>query len=212
MTRHQRLVLLAAILGSGVATLDGSIVNVALPSIEQDLGGGLAGQQWVSNAYLLALASLILVGGSLGDIYGERRIFTIGVAAFGVMSVACALAPTMNALIAARALQGAAGALLAPSSLAIIVTAFPQRERGARDRLVDGVGRDRVDHRPARGRRDRRRRRWRWVFALNIPVVIATLVADRPGRTGRRRASSTGTSTSSVRRSAWSVSAASRSR
>ena len=129
MTRRQRLTLAAAILGSGVAALDGTIVNVALPSIERDLGGGLTGQQWVANAYLLALGSLILIGGSLGDIYGERRIFAIGVGAFGVFSVACALAPTIGVLIAARALQGAAGALLTPSALAIIVGAFPTGQR-----------------------------------------------------------------------------------
>src|SRR6059058_2964304 len=131
MSRRQRLTLVAAILGSGVATIDGSIVNVALPAIERDLGGGLSAQQWVSNAYLLALASLILIGGSLGDIYGERRVFAFGVAAFGVFSIACALAPTIGALIAARALQGAAGALVTPSSLAIIVAAFPPPKRGA---------------------------------------------------------------------------------
>src|SRR5881275_3104764 len=131
MTRRQRLTLVAAILGSGVATIDGTIVNVALPAIERDLGGGLPAQQWVSNAYLLALASLILIGGSLGDIYGERRVFAFGVAAFGVFSIACALAPTIGALIAARALQGAAGALVTPSSLAIIVAAFPPPKRGA---------------------------------------------------------------------------------
>ena len=100
MTRRQTLTLVAAILGSGVATIDGSIVNVALPAIEQDLGGGLSGQQWVSNAYLLSLASLILIGGSLGDVYGERRVFAIGIAAFGVLSLACALAPTIETLIA----------------------------------------------------------------------------------------------------------------
>src|SRR5881227_217141 len=131
MTRSQRITLVAAILGSGVALIDGSIVNVALPAIERDLGGGLPAQQWVSNAYLLTLASLILIGGSLGDIYGERRVFAIGVAAFGLFSVACALAPTIGVLIAARALQGVAGALLTPSSLAVIVAAFPPRERGA---------------------------------------------------------------------------------
>ena len=85
MTRRQRLTLVAAILGSGVATIDGTIVNVALPAIQRDLGGGLPAQQWVSNAYLLALGSLILIGGSLGDIYGERRVFAIGVGAFGVL-------------------------------------------------------------------------------------------------------------------------------
>src|ERR671937_2267416 len=112
MSRRQRLTLVAAILGSGVATIDGTIVNVALPAIERDLGGGLVAQQWVANAYLLTLASLILIGGSLGDIFGERRVFAVGVAAFGVLSLACALAPDVGVLIAARALQGAAGALL----------------------------------------------------------------------------------------------------
>ena len=112
MSRHQRLTLLAAIVGSAVVTVDGTIVSVALPAIEEDLGGGLSAQQWVTNAYLLALGSLILIGGSLGDIYGERRVFAIGVAAFGVTSVACALAPTIEVLIGARALQGAAGALV----------------------------------------------------------------------------------------------------
>ena len=156
MTRRQRLTLLAAILGSAVATIDGSIVNVALPAIEHDLGGGLSAQQWVSNAYLLTLGSLILIGGSLGDIYGERRVFAIGVAAFGVLSVACALAPTIEVLIGARALQGAAGALVTPSSLAIIVAAFGPARARRRDRVVDGLGRDRGDRRPARGRADRR--------------------------------------------------------
>src|SRR5215469_9522171 len=131
MTQRQRLTLFAAILGSGVATIDATIVNVALPAIERDLGGGLTAQQWVSNAYLLTLGSLILIGGSLGDIYGERRVFSIGVGAFGVLSLACAFAPTIGVLIAARALQGAAGALLTPSSLAVIVSAFDVRQRGA---------------------------------------------------------------------------------
>src|SRR5205814_1605966 len=120
VTRRQRLTLIAAILGSAVVSIDGSIISVALPAIQRDLGGGLSGQQWVSNAYLLTLGSLILIGGSLGDIYGERRVFAFGVAAFGALSLACALAPTMNVLIAARAPQGAAGALVTPSSLALL--------------------------------------------------------------------------------------------
>src|SRR6201995_1016805 len=127
---RKRLALAAAIMGSFVAGLDATVVNVALPAIRRDLGGGLAGQQWVSNAYLLTLGSLILVAGSLADLYGERRIFSIGVAGFGAVSIVCALAPTIGVLIAARALQGVFGALLTPSALAVIISAFPPDERG----------------------------------------------------------------------------------
>ncbi len=129
--RRRQLVLLAAIMGSFVAGLDATAVNVALPAIRADLGGGLAGQQWVSNAYLLALSSLILVGGTLGDVFGERRVFSIGVAGFGVVSLLCSIAPSIEALVVLRALQGAFGALLTPSALAVIIAAFPRNERGA---------------------------------------------------------------------------------
>ena len=96
MTRTQRLSLFASIMGTFVVFLDGTVVNVALPAIEEDLGGGLAGQQWTANAYTLALGSLLLIGGSLGDLLGERRVFSIGVSAFGVTSVLCALAPSIE--------------------------------------------------------------------------------------------------------------------
>src|ERR1700761_7557223 len=129
--RQKQLSLLAAIMGSFVAGLDATAVNVALPAIRADLGGGLAGQQWVSNAYLLSLGSLILVGGSLGDVFGERRVFSIGVGGFGVVSLLCALAPTIEVLIACRALQGVFGALLTPSALAVIASTFSAEERGA---------------------------------------------------------------------------------
>src|SRR5436305_9118725 len=128
---RKRLALVAAIMGSFVAGLDATVVNVALPAIQRDLGGGLAGQQWISNAYLLMLGSLILVAGSLGDLYGERRVFSIGVGGFGIVSVVCALAPTIGVLIAGRALQGVFGALLTPSALAVIVSPFAAEERGA---------------------------------------------------------------------------------
>jgi EmrB/QacA subfamily drug resistance transporter len=106
-------------------------VNVALPAIADDLDAGLATQQWVIEAYLLALGSLILIGGSLSDLFGRRRVFALGVAGFGVTSVLCAVAPTADLLVAARALQGVAGALLVPSSLAVIVSTFEADERGA---------------------------------------------------------------------------------
>jgi EmrB/QacA subfamily drug resistance transporter len=192
VSRRQRLTLVAAIFGSAVVLIDGSIVNVALPAIEHDLGGGLAGQQGVSNAYLLALGSLILIGGSLGDIYGERRVFAGGVAAFGILSLACALAPTIGALIAARALQGAAGALVAPSSLAIIVAAFSPRERGAAVGSWTAWGGIAAIVGPLAGGLIVDRVSWRWIFALNVPIVVATLVlilaAVPPStRTVRRR-------------------------
>ena len=194
--RRKRLALIAAIMGSFVAGLDATAVNVALPAIRADLGGGLAGQQWISNAYLLALGSLILVGGSLGDLYGERRVFSIGVGGFGVVSLLCAIAPSIGFLIACRALQGAFGALLMPSSLAVIVAAFPREERGgaigswtawagiatvigplAGGYLVDSVS-------------------WRLIFAVNIPFVIATLmivsVAVPPRAPGSSAPASTG--------------------
>src|SRR3954467_3951124 len=118
-------------MGSFVAGLDATVVNVALPAIGDDLGGGLAAQQWIANGYLLALGSLILVGGSLGDVLGERRVFSIGVAGFGATSLLCALAPTVEVLVAGRVLQGVFGALLTPSALAVIVRTFPPEERGA---------------------------------------------------------------------------------
>jgi EmrB/QacA subfamily drug resistance transporter len=175
MTRHQRLTLLAAIVGSAVVTIDATIVNVALPAIERDLGGGLTTQQWVSNAYLLALGSLILIGGSLGDIYGERRVFGLGVVAFGVLSAVCALAPNSGVLIAARGLQGAAGALVMPSSLAIIVAAFGREQRGAAIGSWTAWGAISSIIGPLVGGWIVDQSTWRLIFALNVPLVLAAL-------------------------------------
>ncbi|MDQ6798602.1 MAG: MFS transporter, partial [Actinomycetota bacterium] len=113
-------VIAATVAGSGMAFLDSTVVNVALPSIGRDLHAGLAGLQWTVNGYLLTLGSLLLLGGSLGDLYGRRRLFVTGLVAFTAASVLCGLAPSMGVLIAARALQGAGGAMLVPGSLALL--------------------------------------------------------------------------------------------
>jgi EmrB/QacA subfamily drug resistance transporter len=177
--RRKQLALLAAILGSFVAALDATAVNVALPAIEADLGGGLAGQQWVSNAYLLTLGSLILVGGSLGDLYGERRIFTLGVAGFGVVSLICALAPSIEVLVVGRALQGVFGALLTPSALAVIVSTFPPDERGAAIGSWTAWGGIAFVIGPLAGGWLIDVATWRWIFAINVPFVVATIIIVR---------------------------------
>ena len=170
---RKRLTLIACILGSGIALLDGTAVNVALPSIQDALGGGLAAQQWVVNAYLLTLGSLILIGGSLGDLYGERRIFALGVGGFGATSLLCALAPTIEVLIAARALQGVAGALLVPSALAVIVSTFDETERGPAIGSWTAWGGIATVLGPLAGGELLAIASWRWIFLLNLPLVIA---------------------------------------
>src|SRR4030088_575390 len=169
----KRLTLVATIMGSGIALLDGTVVNVALPTIQRSLGGGLAGQQWVSNASLLTLGSLILIGGSLGDLYGERRIFAIGVIGFGVASLLCAIAPSIGFLIAARALQGVASALLTPASLAVIVHTFPDSERGKAIGSWTAWGTIAGVLGPLLGGELLAIGSWRVIFLINIPFVIA---------------------------------------
>ena len=128
---RQKRVLLVSILASFVSFLDGFIVNVALPAIARDLGGGLTAQQWVVNAYLLTLGSLMLLAGSLSDMFGRERILTIGLIGFGAASMLCAAAPNLVFLEVMRALQGAAGALLVPSSLALIMANFSGAKEGS---------------------------------------------------------------------------------
>jgi len=170
--RTKRLTLIACIMGSGIVLLDGTVVNVALPTIQRALGGGLAAQQWVVNGYLLTLSSLILVGGSLGDLFGERRIFALGVSGFGLASLACALSPTIGVLVAMRALQGVAGALLVPSSLAVIVNTFPKDERGAAIGSWTAWGAIAGVLGPLAGGELLAIGSWRWLFVINIPLAI----------------------------------------
>lgn len=172
---RKRLVLVAAILGTTVVTVDGTVVNVALPAIADDLGGGLAGQQWTSNAYLVTLGSLLLIGGSLGDIFGERRVFAIGVGAFGVTSLFCALAPTIELLVLARALQGVAGAILTPAALAVIVSTFPPAERGRAVGAWTAWGGIGTVLGPLIGGQLVDAASWRWIFAINVPLVLVTI-------------------------------------
>jgi len=172
----KRLVLVAAILGTTVVTVDSTVVNVALPAIEDDLGGGLAGQQWTSNAYLLTLSSLLLVAGSLGDLFGARRVFALGVTGFGVTSVFCAVAPTVELLVVARALQGVFGALLTPAALAAIVTTFPPDERGRAVGAWTAWGGIGTILGPLIGGQLVDSASWRWIFAINVPIVVITLL------------------------------------
>jgi EmrB/QacA subfamily drug resistance transporter len=187
-TAEKRLVLVAAILGTTVVTVDSTVVNVALPAIEDDLGGGLAGQQWTSNAYLVTLGSLLLIGGSLGDLFGERRMFASGVAGFGVTSLLCALAPTIELLVVARALQGVCGAILTPAALAVIVAVFPPDERGKAVGAWTAWGGMGTVLGPLIGGQLVDSASWRWIFAINLPIVLLTLfIVFRAVPAGRER-------------------------
>jgi len=177
IVNKQPLILLVAILASFVAFLDGSVVGVALPQISEQLGGGLSTQQWVNDAYLITLGSLILAAGSLSDIFGRKKIIVYGLIGFLITSLLCAIAPTVEVLVISRALQGVAGALLVPSSLALIVGAFsgPAQSKAIGSwtawtgvafiigPLVGGLSVDFMS--------------WRWVFIINvIPIAIALIL------------------------------------
>ncbi|UQA97721.1 MFS transporter [Streptomyces halobius] len=168
-----RWVLATAVLGSGMAMLDSTVVNVALPRIGTDLDADLAVLQWTVTAYMLTLASLILLGGALGDRYGRRRIFVIGVVWFAAASLLCGLAPHAGVLIAARALQGVGGALLMPGSLALIQAVFRPDDRARAVGAWSGLGGVAAAVGPFVGGWLVDGPGWRWVFFLNVPLAAA---------------------------------------
>ena len=188
MESTRGLVLTIAILASFVAFLDGSVVNVVLPALQEELGGGLSTQQWVVDAYLIALGSLILLAGSLSDLFGRIRVLRAGLIGFGVTSVAIALAPTAELVVAFRGLQGVAGALLVPSSLALILSVFRGPDQGRAigtwtawtsaaflaGPILGGVFVDFLS--------------WRLVFAINvIPIAVTLVLLARLGMRDERR-------------------------
>jgi len=175
-TPAARWILLATVLGSGVAFLDATVVNVALPTIGTELGASVAGLQWILNGYTLTLASLILIGGALGDRFGRRRIFVVGVAWFAAASLLCGLAPSTGTLVAARALQGVGGALLTPGSLAIIQASFAPGDRARAVGAWSGLSGIAAAMGPLAGGWLVGAGSWRLIFLINVPLAIAVVV------------------------------------
>jgi EmrB/QacA subfamily drug resistance transporter len=175
-----RWVVLATVLGSGIVALDATVVNVALPAIGEDLGASVAGLQWTLNGYLLTLAAFILLGGSLGDRFGRRRVFVIGVVWFAVASLLCGVAGSMPMLVAARAFQGVGGALLTPGSLAILQASFPPGDRARAIGAWSGLGGVATAVGPFAGGWLVDALSWRYIFLLNLPLsVVVVAVALR---------------------------------
>jgi len=168
-----RWLIAAAVLGSGIALLDGTVVNVALPAIGRELGAGLAGQQWVIDGYLLTQSALLLSGGAAGDRYGHRRVFLAGLVVFTAASFACGLAPTIGWLIGARLVQGVGAAALVPGSLALIDAGIADDDRGRAVGIWAGMSGVTTALGPFIGGWLVDSASWRWVFFLNVPLAVA---------------------------------------
>jgi EmrB/QacA subfamily drug resistance transporter len=173
-SRQKKLTLAASILGSSMAFVDSSVVNVGMPAIQRALGADAAATSWVVNAYLLLLGAFVLVGGSAADIYGRRRIFLVGIAIFTAASVACGLAPNITILIASRAVQGLGAALLTPASLAMLGAAFPDNERSRAIGLWAGFGALTAAAGPVLGGWLVDQVSWRAIFWLNVPLAVVS--------------------------------------
>jgi EmrB/QacA subfamily drug resistance transporter len=174
-----RWVLAATVLGSGIASLDATVVGIALPRIGKDFGSDVAALQWVVTGYTLTLTAFLLLGGSLGDRFGRRRIFEFGVLWFAVASAICAAAPNAGTLIAARALQGIGGALLTPGSLAILQSSFRPADRSAAIGAWSGMGGLAGAAGPLVGGYLLAVASWRWVFVINVPLSVVVLLISR---------------------------------
>lgn len=172
-------ILLAAVLGSGMAQLDRTVVNLALKWMGRDLDASLAALQWVVNGYLLALSALILLGGSLGDLFGRRRVFELGVVVFALASMACGMAPTTGVLVAARVVQGIGGALLTPGSLAMLQSVFRPDDRSQAIGTWSSLGSIAGLLGPFVGGALVQFATWRWAFFLNLPLAVVCLWASR---------------------------------
>ena len=179
-TPEARWVLIATVLGSGIAFLDGTVVNVALPTIGEDLDTGMSGLQWTLDAYLVTLSALLLLGGALGDRYGRRRMFVVGLVTFSAASLLCAVAPTVGTLIAARAVQGVAAAFLVPGSLAIISASFHPDDRAKAIGAWSGLTGVSSAVGPFVGGWLIDAVSWRLIFLLNLPLAaVAVWIALR---------------------------------
>jgi EmrB/QacA subfamily drug resistance transporter len=174
-TARGRWIVAAAVLGSGVAFLDGTVVNAALPAISRDLHADLGDLQWVLTGYLLTLGSLLVLGGSLGDRYGRRKIFVIGLVGFAATSLVCAIAPDTGSLIAARCAQGVTAALLVPNSLAMVSASFATLDRGRAIGAWSGLGGIATAIGPFLGGYLIDSVSWRWVFVINLPLSAAAI-------------------------------------
>ena len=172
---HRRWILAATVLGSSLTFIDGSALGVALPSIQRDLGAGPAAAQWITNAYMLTLGALVLIGGAAGDRFGRRRVFIVGVVLFALASVACGLAPTVQLLIAGRAVQGVGAALLTPGALALIGATFPPEARGKAFGTWAGAGALAGMIGPLVGGWLADHADWRLIFWINVPLAAATI-------------------------------------